>query len=350
MGLWALTDLTASINGLVRRARALGRQSYLPQISRATVPSAPTIDLGEILEAGIGSGTNYPRGRNEPGDAADTPVPADDPRVIESERRQQEQPEFGMEDVSAPSWFDFQRIAYLVLGILFIVIGLTLLAMPKTDDIKDALDVWTKYELGRGARRARKSGALDGGAARIIDNGPNLNPPDRGGGGGDNPDGRNDPRPDFGPPMFEAEVVTADEIRRRGSLAGPDDPNPKVVEDVPPLGRKKQKRVRFPESNAPKPSKKAQDISKAVGETFNEWTKDGENKKPAIASIKDAPIKQKLKPARKEVDNKKVAPPASKAQSRKSMKIDGKSAEHQIFSFPWGNRPKRELPFQVKKD
>lgn len=360
MGLRPLTDLTASIQGLVRRTRTLGRQSYLPQLTRARISLASVLDNGPVFNPDTGDLETGPisPARNEPGDA---PVPSDDPRVIASEERQREQVtreagnESGLTDVSSPSWLDFQRIAFLVLGVLFVVIGLTLLAVPKAETVSDVLDIWTKYELGRGARLARKSGVLDGGAARIIDNGPNLAPPDR---GGDNPDGRNDPRPDFGGPVFEGEVVTADEIKRRGSLSGPGDDSPQVFTETQqkPLGRTKQKRVKFPDNSKPKPSKKkqAKDVSDAVGETFSEWTNAARD--ASKATIKAGPLtpppppKPKLKPPRKEVDNRKVAPPANKAQSRKPMNIFGKSAEHQIFSFPWGKRPARALPFEVKKD
>lgn len=98
-----------------------------------------------------------------------------------------------MRDVSAPTWFDLQRITFLVLGVFMVVIGLAFLAAPNASNV---LQLWSNYEGARFARQARKAG-LDirsggGDAPKADDKPPPIiepSPVD---------DGANDPRPDFG--------------------------------------------------------------------------------------------------------------------------------------------------------
>ena len=40
----------------------------------------------------------------------------------------------GLQDVSSPSWFDLQRIAFVVIGVLLLVVGLAILAAPSASN------------------------------------------------------------------------------------------------------------------------------------------------------------------------------------------------------------------------
>lgn len=94
--------------------------------------------LRDILEQGVGNGSTYPRGRNEPPDADE--VPPTDPRVIESERRQRNSPEYGMTDVGRSSWFDLHRVGFLALGIALLIVGVTYIAKNAKQEIRLSLE------------------------------------------------------------------------------------------------------------------------------------------------------------------------------------------------------------------
>lgn len=221
-------DLSQIVSGLQYAA-----QTYLPghpQTVNATIRSAS--DLANMLEQGVNS--HVPAGPNAPfNNQGQSTTPSADatPSMI---------PDLSVGDIMrnntarnapdaagdfwrmASAWFDVQRVAFLVIGIGLVLIGVRLIATTsnnaslddalKNAQLKIANNTLTEQTALVAKRKAREE--------RRAAQRPML---------AYSADHASHPRPDFGPPLIEEPI-------RRGPSGKP---GPSITTDYPPTRNKR---------------------------------------------------------------------------------------------------------------